>query len=170
MILEFPQRFQAVSHGTESGDREATTLQASRGHINRSCEVFFRFSSPTRISCSDDGCQRKAAALQIWNCGLSDQSNDYCCIHAKAVAARFDQLVRSLCRQYPDHSLRKPHWEAGIQNSSTAPLDTAHPIPEIISSRSDSFTTGLILIPVPPNPARGQESPRPTQRTLRHLV
>ena len=135
MILQFPQRFQEVSQGTESGEREATSLQATRVHLHPSYEVFFRLSSPAQVSCSDDGCQRKAAVrIQIWNCDLSDQSNDYCCVHANAVAARFEWLVRSLCQQYPDHSLRKPHREDGTQESrwSTAPPDTSRPIPEMV--------------------------------------
>jgi hypothetical protein len=55
--------------------------------------------------------------------------------HGNAVAARFEFLVRSLCRQYPDHLIRKLHREDGSQESPrwrAAPLDTSREIPEMV--------------------------------------
>lgn len=136
MILQFPRRLREAGQATRSGEADATSPPAGRAGMLPSNQVFFRLSSPARVSCSDGGCERQAAfRIQIWNCELADQSNDYCRIHANALAAGLECFVRSLCRQYPNHSLRKLHRGDGSQESPrwyAAPLDTSREIPEMI--------------------------------------
>jgi hypothetical protein len=123
--------------GTASGARSVFPSRSSRYNLP-SFEVLFQLSAPAEVSCSADCGRRAEIRVVIWNCELSDQSNDYCCFHAGAVLDRFERLVLRWCTEYPDPSIRGQD----LQDLQRSPL--LSPVSGSIEIPDDLFTVRFL--------------------------